>query len=346
MSPSCQRDLLICLCAALVGLAGCKHAESTDTASAEPGRADPASADPAGAAAAAPAPIAAPVAGAAADKKAAAAAEALPDAIDTADLDDTERGLLVRVLKAQFGPCGKPRSLLDALKAGDCPLATRLARGVVHNIEKGLGERQIVKRYLTEVERLNTVVEVDVRGAPREGPADAPVVVAVFSDFECPFCRRVAAPLKQIVAHYPAAALVFKNFPLSRAHPHAEGAARAGWAAHQQGRFWPLHDKMFEQAPALSYDKVEAYAEALGLDMARFAKDVQSDAARAAVKADYDEGTKIGVDGTPTFFINGRRADSLSQVQDAIREAMTEKGVAAMPEALEIDDDAFEVRKP
>ena len=204
---------------------------------------------------------------------AASAPSALPVSLETGDLDKDELALLTEILGDQFDPCGQSRSFLDALHAGDCALASRLARFLVRGLQEGHGKRRLVTMLLREIERLNTVVEVDIEGATLLGDAKAKVKVVAFSDFECPFCRKVAQPTKELQAHY-GVALYFKHFPLT-AHPLAEGAARASWAAERQGHFWQLHDLLFANQEDLKWPAVKALAARLGLDMTRFQKDVE-----------------------------------------------------------------------
>ena len=255
----------------------------------------------------------------------------LPKGVDAADLDPAERKVLGEILDEQFDPCGKPRSFRAGIEAGDCALALRLVRFCVHKLQQGYGKRKIVGLMLREVERLNTVVQLDLKAAPVLGPADAKVKVVIFSDFECPFCRRAAAPVAKLQKHYNVA-LIYMHYPLELAHPHAEGAARAAWAAQQQGKFWQMHDALFAQSPALAWDDVKGYAKSIGLDLKRFTADVESPAAKAAVAADKAQGGNAGVDGTPTFFVNGRRAETIEQLQEGIREALSLVGEKAPAE--------------
>ena len=268
-----------------------------------------------------------------------------PKGVEVKDLDADELKVLIAIVDDQFDPCGKPRSFRKSLDDGDCALAKRLARFVVHKLQQGYGKRKIVKLLLREIERINTIVDVDVKGAPMLGPADAKVTVVIFSDFECPFCRRTAKPLKKLQKHY-SFALYYKHFPLKAAHPHAEGAAMAAWAAHQQGKFWPMHDILFEKAPELEWDKVQQYAKEIGLDTKRFVKDAVGDAARKAVTREYEQGVDASVDGTPTFFVNGRRAETLRQLQDTVREQLGLAGQKELPDRLDLGDADEELAGP
>jgi len=143
--------------------------------------------------------------------------------------------------------------------------------------------------------------------APSKGPANAPLVLVVFSDFQCPFCKRIEPTLAQMEKHYRGKVrVVWKNFPLPF-HASAEPAAEAAMAADAQGKFWPMHDKLFENNSALDRESLERYAAALGLDLPRFKADLDAGRYRARIEADKQEGTEVGVVGTPAVFINGRK---------------------------------------
>jgi len=147
---------------------------------------------------------------------------------------------------------------------------------------------------------------VDLRGdEPQMGPDDALITIVEWSDFQCPYCSRVSEPLKSAMGAYEGdVRLIFKHFPLA-GHAQASPAARAGWAAHQQGKFWEMHDKMFANQKQLGDADFAAYAKDLGLDVAKFEADRTSPAASAAVDADHSAGSKAGLSGTPYFLVNG-----------------------------------------
>jgi protein-disulfide isomerase len=150
-------------------------------------------------------------------------------------------------------------------------------------------------------------VEVDVAGAPIRGPAEAPVTVIEFSDFECPFCKRAKATFATVMEKYPGKIrLAFRDFPLEKIHPLARGAAEAARCARDGGKFWEYHDVLFAQSPKLTRDDLKRYAKDVGLDTEKFDACVASGAKRAAVQKDIDDGTELGITGTPAFYINGR----------------------------------------
>ena len=142
---------------------------------------------------------------------------------------------------------------------------------------------------------------------PVQGSANATVTLVEFSDFQCPFCARVMPTLKRLQETYgDQVRIVWKDFPLTAAHPQAFGAAQAGQCAQEQGKFWEYHDRLFANQQALQPEGLKAYAAAAGLDAAAF--DTCLDTAKYAgrVQEQLDAGTSLGVASTPTVFINGR----------------------------------------
>jgi protein-disulfide isomerase len=142
------------------------------------------------------------------------------------------------------------------------------------------------------------------------GPAEAPVTLVEYGDFECPYCGLAYPIVKQLERRGgDKLRVVFRNFPLSNMHPHAAGAAEAAEAAGAQGKFWEMHDLLFEHQDRLERPDLEAYAERIGLDMVRFRKELDTHAMAERVREDFRSGIRSGVNGTPSFFINGRRHD-------------------------------------
>lgn len=161
--------------------------------------------------------------------------------------------------------------------------------------------------------------------SPAAAPPAAPVAVevVVYSDFQCPFCRQFAQPIRELQAKGAdgtPVTVTFKHFPLS-IHPAAELAHRAALAAEAQGRFWEMHDLLFANPQRVQRADLVAYAKQLGLDQARFENDLDGDAVKRAIAADLAEGTKAGVTGTPSYTINGRMYSgtrSLAQLKELL----------------------------
>ena len=170
------------------------------------------------------------------------------------------------------------------------------------------------------------VVDVDTAGAPFKGPADAPVTLALFTDFECPYCRQIIPLLDEVVAKNPKTVkLAFKNMPLPM-HKFAEPAAKAALAAQEQGKFWEFHDRLFAEKK-LSDEAIKKIATDLNLDMAKFEKDMASPEIQAKIQKDVADSRKAGVSGTPTIFINGRvqKQRSFEGFQQIINEELQKK---------------------
>ena len=173
--------------------------------------------------------------------------------------------------------------------------------------------------------------EVEATG-PSHGPANAPVTIVEFSDFECPFCSRVVPTLKQVEQNYgDKVRLVYRQFPLGM-HQHAQKAAEASLCANEQGKFWEMHDKMFAQQQALSVDGLKAKAGEIGLDADRFNQCLDTAKYADQIKADVKAGAQAGVSGTPAMFVNGifvNGAVPYEQLAKMIDEELARKGVSA-----------------
>ena len=142
------------------------------------------------------------------------------------------------------------------------------------------------------------------------GRDDAPVTLVEYGDYECPHCGR-AHPIVERVRRRLGDRLrfVYRNFPLGEMHPHAVHAAEAAEEAAAQGSFWEMHDALFEHQNALDDRSLVRHAESLGLDGARMATALAEGTHEERVRADFMSGVRSGVNGTPTFFINGQRFD-------------------------------------
>lgn len=151
-----------------------------------------------------------------------------------------------------------------------------------------------------------------------KGSFDAPAILVEYGDFECPHCRR-AYPVVKAAQHALGddLAVVYRHFPLAEAHPHARLAAEAAEAAAAQRKFWAMHDMLFEHQDALEKEDLLTYADALDLDRARFARELQDGVYARRVRDDFRSGVRSGVNGTPTFFINGTRFDGNWGAPDA-----------------------------
>jgi protein-disulfide isomerase len=161
------------------------------------------------------------------------------------------------------------------------------------------------------------------------GERGAKVTLVEYGDFECPHCGAAHKVLKPLVERLQRELLfVFRNFPLTEIHPHALNAAIAAEAAGAQGKFWQMHDHLFEHQHALESHHLVQYAKELDLDVDRFRRDLADESYATKVRDDFRSGVRSGVNGTPTFFVNGARFDGAwdgPELREAIAEAAREK---------------------
>jgi protein-disulfide isomerase len=143
-----------------------------------------------------------------------------------------------------------------------------------------------------------------------QGPDEAPATLLEYGDYECPFCGAAYPIIKEVQARMgERLRFVFRNFPITTSHPHAEQAAEAAEAAGAQGAFWPMHDLLYENQKRLGDRDLVGYAEQLGLDVDRFDRELSEHAHAARVHEDFMSGVRSGVNGTPGLYINGARHD-------------------------------------
>lgn len=166
------------------------------------------------------------------------------------------------------------------------------------------------------------------------GPAAAPVTLVEYGDFECPHCAR-AYPLVEGIRRYLGDQLrfVFRHFPLAEAHPHAQHAAEASEAAGAQGKFWEMHHALFEHQDALDNEDLLIYAAQIGCDVRRASTELADGVYTKKVRGDFRGGVRSGVNGTPTFFINGVRFDGDWTDSNEFIHALTEAASLAHADA-------------
>jgi protein-disulfide isomerase len=158
-----------------------------------------------------------------------------------------------------------------------------------------------------------------------QGPIDAPIMLVEYGDYECPYCGAMYPIIKAIQERLGnRLCFAFRNFPLVNSHPHAQHAAEAAEAAGAQGKFWEMHDKLFENQEALDDEDIVQYAKTLGLDASRLINEVLAGTHTARVREDFRSGARGGVNGTPTLFINGVRYEG---APDALLAVLIERGL-------------------
>jgi len=218
-------------------------------------------------------------------------------------------------------------SIAKCLAEGD-RTAARHAGYVVRMVRKGKKDEFIKAGVLKRKESAHPDEVVKIKNLderPFAGGAEAKVVLVEYACFQCPYCAHLAPKLKQLkkrfgnkVAHY------YKYYPV-RSHEHGVVTAQAAWAAHEQGKFWQLYDKMYANRESLAKKNVLQYAKQVGLDVAQLEADMKSSAAMKAIEKDKLEGMRNGVEGTPTFFVNGKLymgANDIREIMDRIGEEL------------------------
>jgi protein-disulfide isomerase len=180
-------------------------------------------------------------------------------------------------------------------------------------------------------------VEVALGDSPRRGPENAPVLIVEFADYECPYCQRIHPELKKLQEEFAGkVAVAFKDFPLPM-HAHAEKVAEAARCAAEQGNFWDFHDLLFDNAPKFDPAQLKEHARALKLDAPRFDHCLDAGEQAAAVRKDSAQGQRLGLTGTPSFFINGHYLSGAVKY-DTLREVV-EQQLAACASSLQAQQD-------
>lgn len=219
-------------------------------------------------------------------------------------------------------------------------IGNRPKEQIAPQIQQFLGQQRRDQVYTAFVEGLEDKYDVRIllepprtevaADGPAKGPDGAPITIVEFSDFECPFCSRVNPTLAQVQETYgDKVRIVFRQYPLP-IHANAQKAAEASLCAHDQGKFWEMHDVMFAGQRELSVDQLKAKASQIGLDTDQFNQCLDSNQHADAVQADLKAGAEAGVQGTPAMFINGisvSGAVPYEQVSEIIDDELDRKGL-------------------
>jgi protein-disulfide isomerase len=208
-------------------------------------------------------------------------------------------------------------------------------------IEAGLRQRKVAERRAEYLRELRTKAGVKVMlepprvavgeaNNPAKGPAGAPVTVVEFSDFQCPYCARVTPTLKKLEEAYPGKIrIVFRDLPLLNLHKNAGVAAEAAQCANDQGKFWEMHDRLFANQAKLTAPELKEHAVAIGLQAEPFNQCLDSGKYTAEWKKDSEEATRLGLSGTPAFFINGRLLSGAQPYESFVQVIEEELALAA-----------------
>ncbi len=239
--------------------------------------------------------------------------------VDFSGLSNSQSDAVLAVLRTEPCACGCDMKVAECrVKDPACGVSRRLAAFAVRAAAAGKPEARIraeLDRYAKEPPPvLDPPVKLNTAGAPFKGAANARVTIVEFSDFQCPYCAKAAVEAAQVVQKYPTQVkLVFKQFPLED-HSQAALAAEASLAAQAQGKFWQLHDKMYANFRSINRTRIFAWATEVGLDVHKLKADLDSHKYAARVKAEEQEGEVAGVEGTPTFFINGKKFNGVFEL--------------------------------
>ena len=226
-----------------------------------------------------------------------------------------------------FPACGRSAPDLDQVTRDQREIFFKLGR-LERSIEQA-ATQPAAAAAAPEPKYPDKVYDIPVGGSAVKGPAKAPVTIVEFSDFQCPPCGEARALVKQIVEAYPKdVKLVYKQFPLTAIHNNAMSAAKAAIAAGRQGKFWEMHDVLYQNQSELGTDKLTEYAGKIGLDVPRWVKDFSSAAVQEEVVQEMRDGRAADVDATPTFFVNGSRV--VDRSFDGFK-ALIEKSLRAQP---------------
>jgi protein-disulfide isomerase len=228
--------------------------------------------------------------------------------VDTSALDDFGEGIWIDMVNELLSPCGEPVSVARCVaESTKCKRCVPAARFVARLVDDGYSRDEIRDVYRIRYGEDTKVEKLTTHDSPLRGSPMAPVTIYEFSDFQCPHCKMAAPYLKKLVEESNGKVkLVFKQYPLPM-HPKAREASKAAIAADKQGKFWEMHDLLFEKQDELQTANLDDYAEKIDLDMKRFKADMQSKDADKKIEADLAEGHAAGVDSTPSIYVNDRR---------------------------------------
>jgi protein-disulfide isomerase len=240
--------------------------------------------------------------------------------VDLSGLSPAAQKAALAILRSEGCNCGCNQKIAECrMKDQSCGTSRRLAGFVIQELNAGKSAevaRADLHKFAAEPPPvLEKPVKLSIAGDPMKGPADARVTVVEFSDFQCPYCAIAVGEANKLLQKFPKdVRLVFKQFPLD-IHSQAAMAAEAALAAQAQGKFWELHDRMYANYRAISAPRILAWGQEIGLDMNRFRADLTGRKYAARVAAEEQEGEKAGVEGTPTFFLNGKRFNGVFDLE-------------------------------
>jgi protein-disulfide isomerase len=237
--------------------------------------------------------------------------------VDFTGMSPASRAAALDVMRTEGCNCGCDLKIAEC-RVGDpgCGTSRRFAQFVIREAsagKKAAAIRADLEKYKNTPPPVldERLVKLSIEGDPVRGNPNARVTIVEFSDFQCPFCAAAAEEVKAFLAKYPNdAKLVFKQFPLDT-HSQAALSAEAALAAQAQGKFWEMHDKLYANFRQLSRARILMWAKEMGLDLPRFTADLDSHKYKARVESEEKQGEAAGVEGTPTFYIDGHRLNAV-----------------------------------
>jgi protein-disulfide isomerase len=242
--------------------------------------------------------------------------------VDFTGLTDAQKRIAIKIMESEPCNCGCQLTIAECRdKDASCRRSLIFSRTVIDALREGKNEAETIKvlraKASTFVEARmpddsGVIYDIKAADSPIRGPRDAPITVVEFSDFQCPYCASLQETLDLVLKAFPKEVrLVYKQYPLN-IHQYARQAAAASLAAHSQGKFWQMHDKLFENFRSINEENIKRWAREIGLNMAEFEKAMQSGRYEPVIQKDMTDGAAAKVIGTPTVFVNGRRAQERS----------------------------------
>jgi protein-disulfide isomerase len=238
--------------------------------------------------------------------------------IDFTGLSEAQKKTALKVMNANPCNCGCSKTVAQCRHdmPNSCRRSLIFARTVVDSLREGKDEAGVTKTLQAkaatfvearEPDDSGMVYNIDVSNSPVRGPRTAPIRIVEFSDFQCPYCAELQKTLTDVLKAFPKdVQIVYKQFPLN-IHQYARQAAAASLVAHSQGKFWEMHDRMFQNFTQINDESIRRWAKEVGVNLTQYDEAIQSGKYEPAVQKDMADGAAAKVLGTPTLFLNGKR---------------------------------------
>ncbi len=230
--------------------------------------------------------------------------------VDTSAMTPRERHEFSSLVTELIAPCpSTPVPVAQCvLEKRACAACAQAAKFVAAAVRAGVPDSDIEHAYKERFDP-SSIKTLPLAGSPSKGPEGAPVTIVEFADFECPHCRAAVPSVDAVLAAHPDKVRLVYKFVVLSMHVHADPAARAAWAAGQQGKFWEMEHLLFERQEHLEQGDLERYAQMLKLDVDKWKADMESQAAKDRLAQDRKLSEDLKLQGTPTIYVNGRELD-------------------------------------